>query len=80
MWRIFGIIYFQDKLHFVDVEKKTYRLDAIKEVGIIPGHAPPLLCRRKRAEHQQLGIARQPRLKRMILNHSTVNYKLLTIN
>ena len=31
MWRIFGIIYFQDKLHFVDVEKKTYRLDAIKE-------------------------------------------------
>lgn len=31
MWRIFGIIYFQDKFHFVDVEKKTYRLDAIKE-------------------------------------------------
>ena len=31
MWRIFGIIYFQDKLHFVDVEKKTYRLDAIRE-------------------------------------------------
>ena len=31
MWRIFGIIYFQDKFHFVDVEKKTYRLDAIKK-------------------------------------------------
>ena len=31
MWRIFGIIYFQDKLQFVDVEKKTYRLDAIKK-------------------------------------------------
>ena len=31
MWRIFGIIYFGDKLHFVDVENKTYRLDAIKE-------------------------------------------------
>lgn len=31
MWRIFGIIYFQNKFHFVDVEKKTYRLDAIKE-------------------------------------------------
>ena len=31
MWRIFGIIYFADKLHFVDVENKTYRLDAIKE-------------------------------------------------
>ena len=31
MWRIFGIIYFQDKFHFVDVEKKTYRLYAIKE-------------------------------------------------
>ena len=31
MWRIFGIIYFGDKLHFVDVENKTYRLDAIKD-------------------------------------------------
>ena len=31
MWRIFGIIYFADKLHFVDVENKTYRLDAIKD-------------------------------------------------
>ena len=31
MWRIFGIIYFDDKFHFVDVEHKTYRLDAIKE-------------------------------------------------
>ena len=31
MWRIFGIIYFQNKFHFVDVEKKTYRLDAIKK-------------------------------------------------
>ena len=31
MWRIFGIIYFADKLHFVDVENKTYRLDAIKK-------------------------------------------------
>lgn len=31
MWRIFGLIYFADKLHFVDVENKTYRLDAIKE-------------------------------------------------
>jgi len=31
MWRIFGIIYFDDKLHFVDTEHKTYRLDLIKE-------------------------------------------------
>ena len=31
MWRIFGIIFFGDKLHFVDAEKKQYRLDAIKE-------------------------------------------------
>lgn len=29
MWRIFGIIFFGDKLHFVDVEKKQYRLEAI---------------------------------------------------
>ena len=31
MWRIFGIVFFGDKLHFVDAEKKQYRLDAIKE-------------------------------------------------
>lgn len=30
MWRIFGIIFFGDKLHFVDVERKTYRLEALK--------------------------------------------------
>lgn len=38
MWRIFGIIFFGDKLHFVDVEKKQYRLEAImkflKEKGV----------------------------------------------
>lgn len=31
MWRIFGIIFFGDKMHFVDEEHKTYRLDEIKE-------------------------------------------------
>ena len=31
MWRIFGIIFFGDKLYFVDVEHKQYRLEAIKE-------------------------------------------------
>ncbi len=30
MWRIFGLIYFQDKMHFVDQEHKTYRLECIK--------------------------------------------------
>lgn len=30
MWRIFGIIYFDDKMHFVDAEHKTYRLPEIK--------------------------------------------------
>lgn len=30
MWRIFGIIFFGDKLHFVDADRKTYRLDDIK--------------------------------------------------
>ena len=30
MWRIFGLIYFQDKMHFVDQEHKTYRLESIK--------------------------------------------------
>ena len=29
MWRIFGICFFGDKLHFVSPEAKTYRLDAI---------------------------------------------------
>ena len=30
MWRIFGIIFFHNKLHFVDVENKKYKLDSIK--------------------------------------------------
>lgn len=29
MWRIFGIIFFGDKEHFVDVERKTFRLDLL---------------------------------------------------
>lgn len=30
MWRIFGICFFNDKYHFVDMDAKTYRLDIIK--------------------------------------------------
>lgn len=30
MWRIFGIIFFADKLHFVDTEKKQYREEELK--------------------------------------------------
>ena len=30
MWRIFGLHFFPDKLHFVDSERRTFRLDAIK--------------------------------------------------
>ena len=29
MWRIFGLVFFDDALHFVDTEAKTYRLDDI---------------------------------------------------
>lgn len=29
MWRIFGIIFFNDKDHFVDVKAKTFRLDLL---------------------------------------------------
>ena len=31
MWRIFGIIFFGDKLHFVDTEKKRYREEELKK-------------------------------------------------
>ena len=38
MWRIFGIIFFNDKEHFVDASSKTFRLDELipflKEQGI----------------------------------------------
>ena len=38
MWRIFGLIFFNDKEHFVDAEAKTFRLDLLipflKEQGI----------------------------------------------
>lgn len=30
MWRIFGIIFFGDKFHFVDEENKTYKIDLLK--------------------------------------------------
>lgn len=30
MWRIMGLCFFGDKLHFVDEANKTYRLDALK--------------------------------------------------
>jgi G:T/U-mismatch repair DNA glycosylase len=29
MWRIFGIIFFDDREHFVDAERKTFRLDLL---------------------------------------------------
>ncbi len=31
MWRIFGHIYYSDKLHFVDEARKTYRLPELKD-------------------------------------------------
>lgn len=31
MWRIFGLIFFGDPLHFVDTEQKTYRMGEIVE-------------------------------------------------
>lgn len=31
MWRVFGIIFFNDRDHFVDTANKTYRLDELKE-------------------------------------------------
>ena len=31
MWRIFGIVFWGDKLHFVDTTHKTYRLEELKE-------------------------------------------------
>ncbi len=38
MWRIFGLIFFNDKDHFVDATSKTFRLDELipflKEQGI----------------------------------------------
>lgn len=31
MWRIFGLYFFGDKLHFVDNQRKTFHLQSIKE-------------------------------------------------
>ena len=39
MWRIFGILFRNDKLAFVDEVNKTYRLEAIKEMLIEEGVA-----------------------------------------
>ena len=32
MWRIFGLCFFGDKLHFVDEKNKTYRREAIEQL------------------------------------------------
>lgn len=44
MWRIFGLIFFGDKQHFVCQEEKTYRLDALKDFltqrGVAHRHLP----------------------------------------
>lgn len=32
MWRIFGVIYYDDKEYFVDKERKTFKLELIKEL------------------------------------------------
>lgn len=37
MWRIFGLCFFDDKLHFVDQDNRTYRLDLI--VPFLRSHA-----------------------------------------
>ena len=37
MWRIFGLCFFADKLHFVDVEHKTFHLDEIIDFLIAKG-------------------------------------------
>ena len=37
MWRIFGLCFFGDKLHFVDQDNRTYRLDLI--VPFLRSHA-----------------------------------------
>ena len=29
MWRVFGLVFFNDALHFIDSEKKTYKRDVI---------------------------------------------------
>lgn len=31
MWRVFGLVFFQDALHFVDTQQKTFHLKAIVE-------------------------------------------------
>ncbi|MGI6232273.1 MAG: uracil-DNA glycosylase family protein [Prevotella sp.] len=46
MWRIFGLIYFGDKQHFVDVEHKTYRLEMLKSFLSEKGVALYDTCKR----------------------------------
>lgn len=49
MWRIFGLIFFKDKSHFVDEENKTYKLDLLKpflrEKGIAIFDTALRICR-----------------------------------
>ena len=31
MWRIFGLAFFEDKMHFIDEANKTYKLQELKQ-------------------------------------------------
>ena len=48
-------------------------------VGVIPLHAPTLRCRRKGAEHQQLGIRRQEWRKGMRLHRLLRHFASLSL-
>ena len=71
MWRIFGIIFFGDKLHFVDAEKKQYRLDAIKEFleekGVaIFDTAPKVIRTKNTASDKDLEVVQPTDLQAMV--------------
>ena len=71
MWRIFGILYSQDKFHFVDVQTKTYPLAAIQQFTRAKGvaiydTAHPAIPTKNTASDKDLQIVQPANLDGML--------------
>ena len=71
MWRIFGICFFGDKMHFVRQEEKTYDLDSIvsflKEKGIAMFDTATRVVRTKNtASDKDLQVVKETNLAAML--------------
>ena len=71
MWRIFGVIFFNDRLHFVDEHRKSFKESNIKQFLLEKGialydTAEEIIRQRGNASDQYLEIIKPVDLKRIV--------------